>query len=74
MENTQAQYVLDQALHLLGEHFEAVQIFATFSEEGVSHCAKKGCGNFYTRKGMVQEFVEEQNALSIAREIKLEED
>jgi hypothetical protein len=56
MENPRNKIVAD-ALNVLAEHFDAVQIFATYQEEGKTQSTFKGIGNFYTRVGMAREFL-----------------
>jgi hypothetical protein len=53
--------MLDRHLAVLIEHFEAVQIFVTRpvrGEEGTSAMLSRGKGNFYTRRGMVDDWAE----------------
>jgi hypothetical protein len=46
----------------LAEHFDAVQILASHTEAQGTLCIKRGCGNWYARQGMAQEFIQAQNA------------
>lgn len=52
--------VVKKALHDLGEHFESVQILATFVEEGQTLRSFSGCGNWYARQGMAHEFINQE--------------
>ncbi len=70
--------MIDGHLDKLGEFFETVQIIVTDSDSnGTLYCAR-GRGNFYGRKGSVQQFLENDQhddaAQYIARVIKPEED
>lgn len=63
-----------RALAILGEHFDAVQILATVTDdEGGTRLREFGRGNYYARKGMVMEYVEHAQAEEIARQIKAKE-
>lgn len=69
-----ASKAIDQALHILGEHFEAVQILATRTVEGNTHTACRGVGNWYSRQGLAHEFIQheisKENAIQIADQLK----
>lgn len=64
---------VEKALHLLGEHFEAVQILATRTIEGSTHTMFRGTGNWHARMGLAVEFVNkdfaQENAIQIADRI-----
>ena len=62
MEYEDALEMLQMAAAKLGEHFEAVQITASWTEAGVTQCVKDGCGNWYARLGMTKEFIAEQES------------
>lgn len=57
---------LDEAMRALKEHFSAIQILATWSEDSPS-CSKRGFGNAYARRGAAQEFLNVQ----LSREVEL---
>ncbi len=42
----------------VGEHCDAVQVLATWNEEGESQRHASGKGNWYARTGMALEFLE----------------
>lgn len=64
-----------QVLRILGEHFEVVQIMASVvDDEGGTALRTKGIGNYYARKGMVQEWQECALAEEIARQISGKDD
>lgn len=48
--------LVDLAANQLGEHFEAVQILVSWTEEGYTHSYSHGAGNLYARHGLAQEF------------------
>lgn len=58
----------------LTEHFDAVQILASYTDEDGTHCVKRGAGNWYARQGMAQEFVNSEQAQLLAHEIHREEE
>lgn len=53
----------------LGEHFDAVQILVSFTEDGATHIWKPGCGNWFARQGMVHEFINTDIASENAKRI-----
>lgn len=67
--DAEAAQAVKQCLSRLGEHFEAVQILATRTEEGWTNRCFKGAGNFYARMGMAQEFITEDQAKESAKQI-----
>lgn len=46
-----------QALRVLGEHFDHVQILVTWTEQGTSQRLFNGGGNWYARQGMAHDFI-----------------
>lgn len=69
MSGEEAEKLLEEAAAKLGEHFDAVQILASWNEEGLSKCSKRGAGNWYARQGMAHEFINADIAQEHAREI-----
>lgn len=49
--------VVERALNILTEHFEAVHIFGCYSTKDNSSRYEKGRGNYFTRYGMVRDWV-----------------
>ena len=64
---------LERACDILGEHFDAVQVMATFSEEGVTRSLYRGSGNWYARQGMLHELLQTENADQIAQAMHRED-
>lgn len=58
MDQKEVTRRVDQALDSLGEFFESVQIIATDSDVDGSTYIARGRGNFYARKGSVQQWLE----------------
>jgi len=59
--------LLDDALKVLGEHFDSVQIFCSRHEstlEDGTVLACKGIGNWYARYGQVQEWIVKQDEVT----------
>lgn len=69
MKPGQAQDILRKAVENLGEHFDSVQIMATWSEDSITHLSNNGCGNWYARQGMAHEFINSDIAQDQARQI-----
>ena len=53
----------------LGEHFEHVQIMASWNADGLTHTLHKGCGNWYARQGMAHHFINQDIAQDNAHEL-----
>lgn len=69
MNGEQVNKLLDDYAAKLGEHFGAVQIMVTWDEGGVTHAAKRGCGNWYARQGMAHEFINCDMAVENAHQL-----
>ncbi len=70
----QAHKMIEASLANLSEHFEAVEILASYpSPEGGTRCVKRGCGNWYARQGMAHEFIGSERAVEIAEELNRNE-
>lgn len=76
MSADEAEKILEAAATRLGEHFDAVQILASWNENGTSSMCGSGCGNWYARQGMAYEFINSDIAQVAARQIaeKLKDD
>ena len=75
MITTDAQKLIEAASAHLSEHFEAVQILATFPHsEGGTQIVLAGRGNWYARQGMARYFVEREQAVEFAHELNKEKD
>jgi hypothetical protein len=56
-------------VHQLMEHFDAVQILATVVSERGTELVAIGSGNWYARRGMAEEFINRDRAVTEANEI-----
>lgn len=55
----------------LGEHFDAVQILATYvQDDGMTARVTMGTGNWYARQGIAREFLATDEAVTTANEIQ----
>lgn len=70
MTPEEAERLLEETAARISEHFDAVQILATWSEGGLSHCVKRGTGNWYARIGMARELLMCDQANTAAHELK----
>ena len=72
-ENTHAAFLnglVDQALEVLSEHFDSIQVVGTFLDDGqMTHCLTRGTGNWYSRVGAVREFLDRDQAQTTAHAI-----
>jgi hypothetical protein len=62
---------IDNAVSLLREHFDAVQILVSWRDadsRGTKNCYR-GLGNWYARQGMAHEFIEQDKAQEHAHQI-----
>lgn len=62
MTPQEAEKMLEDVAAKLGEHFDAVQILASWNQEGLSMHSKRGAGNWYARLGMCHEFINTNKA------------
>ncbi len=63
--------LMDRCLRDLGEHFESVQILGSFvSDDGNTRSVSRGVGNWYSRIGVAQEFLEMDQARTTAYELR----
>lgn len=78
MTQAEAERILESAVEKLGEHFDAVQIFGTWCDEGSTKFLPRGSGNWYARQGMAHEFINRDisgdAAEQIAAKLKESED
>lgn len=61
---------IHETLRDLHEHFEAIQILATWVDDDGQTCrVSLGIGNFYARQGLAHEFIEMDAAATTAHEL-----
>lgn len=74
MTHEEAGVMLTEFAAKIGEYFDAVQILASWTEDGCTYCQKRGTGNWYARVGMAHQFIDsdvaEETAIQIAERIK----
>lgn len=70
MTKEEAERFLDRHLEELAEHFEAVQILVTDSDKDGTLYIARGKGNFYARKGLAQQFIDNDHHNDAAQSIK----
>ena len=70
MTHDEAIAIVDPIALRLTEHFDSVQILASWvDDQKQTHCVKWGDGNWYARQGMAHEFITEDKAREQAREL-----
>lgn len=69
MKPEEAQQMCEELAAKLHEHFDAVQIMVSWNNEGVTHAAKSGAGNWYARQGMAHEFINADIAQENAQQL-----
>lgn len=69
IDETKINELVTQALASLGEHCDAVQILLSVQETNATWTSYRGCGNWYARQGMAQNFIEQNIAQEHAKEI-----
>jgi hypothetical protein len=67
MTREEAEKLIQTTAQKLGEHFDAVQIMVSWTENGATYCSKRGCGSWYARQGMAHEFIQQDIANDNAR-------
>lgn len=74
MTNDELQTLLNESCAKLGEHFSSVLILASIADtdkEGhYTDGFKAGTGDFYSRRGLAQVYLEKEWAQMIARSLK----
>lgn len=72
-ENTHHAFLnglVEQALEVLSEHFDAIQFIGTFvDDDGFTHCMTRGRGNWYARIGATMEWLDTDAAQTTAKAI-----
>lgn len=69
MNPKEAEKMLEVQAAELGEYFDSVQIMVTWTEQGLTYCAKRGVGDWYARQGMAHEFINADIAQENARQL-----
>jgi hypothetical protein len=69
MPSDEAKDILEDASRKLGEHFDAIQILASWNEESLTKAMYRGSGNWYARQGMAHEFINADIAQDTAHKI-----
>lgn len=69
MSAEEYEKIIEEFAVKLGEHFDAVQILVSWTEEGRTKCSKAGTGNWYARQGMAHEFINSDIAQDTAYQI-----
>ncbi len=76
MTTSEAAKILEEAAMRVGEHFDAVQILATWNEQGETRSLNRGTGNWYARQGLAHAFINfdanQDAAVQIAAQLKQE--
>ena len=67
----QQEAVVQQHITALMEHFEAVQILVSVTDPGGTASVFLGAGNWYARQGMARDFMQQDQARTAAKEIKM---
>lgn len=57
MTQDEAFKLLDETSLKLGEHFDSIQILATYTEQSSSYSFMAGAGNFYARLELARSFI-----------------
>ena len=74
MTNEQASKFVDKALLELGDQFEAVQILVSWPDQAGTKNIYAGCGNWFARRGMAEDFLTIEEARDMAKFMKGEGD
>lgn len=68
-QESEMDRIIERFLEELGEHCDAVQVMASWNEEGRTYATVVGSGNWYARQGMARQFINTDQAQTNAREI-----
>jgi len=69
MNGPEAEKIIDDALKVLHEYFDAVQILTSWNEQAETRAVYRGTGNFHARIGMAYDFIKRDDAQTMATEI-----
>lgn len=69
MTSEEAEKLLQAAVDKLGDHFDCVQILASWEQEGATRFLPRGSGNWWGRQGMAQEFINREISSDTADQI-----
>ena len=69
MTDEEKRLLISRVATQLGDHFDAVQIMASWKEEGDTRYQYWGQGNWFARKGMAHQFLEEEHGRVIGHEV-----
>lgn len=70
MDDEEARRLLRCALSQLSEHFDGVQIMASWQSREGTHFGAEGSGNWYLRQGMARMWVERDVAETNADKLR----
>lgn len=73
-EKIKKQVMVQKLATDLAEHFDAVQVVASFNSGRSTFSFKAGSGDFYARIGLVREFLLADAAETMQKELAAEED
>jgi len=67
MTDEQRLEILEKHVNALAEIYDAVQVVGTFIDiEGKTRGQKRGSGNWYARRALCEEFIEQAQAEDVA--------
>lgn len=69
MTHAELDKLVEPFMEALGEHADSIQLLMTWNEDGNTHRYWIGSGNWYARKGLAMEWLEQGQAQTQAREI-----
>ena len=69
MDPLQANATIEHATRELAEFFDSVQILVSWEQEGQTPAGFRGAGNWYSRQGVAQEFVNRREAEEIGYQV-----
>lgn len=70
MDQPEAQRLLRCCLAQLSEHFDGVQILASWTSREGTHFGAEGSGNWYLRQGLARAWVERDQAETSADKLR----
>jgi len=57
MTTEEVEKILDDTAARLAEHFDAVQLLVSWTEDATTYGMSRGRGDWYARHGLCQEFI-----------------
>lgn len=69
MSESEIIYLIERCAALIGEHGNVQILVSIPVDKGGTKGIKRGCGDWYARQGLAQEFIQQDRAQNIGEEV-----